>query len=167
VILALDLGTKTGWAAHAGGGFQRAQSGGTQNFAQGKFAGGGQRFLAFETLAERASQLADTPRRKSSSKRCGATSALTPRTSTGGLLAILTKWCEQRGIPYQGVPVGTIKKHATGKGNAKQAGHARRRRRRGASRPKDDNEADAIALLRWRLGAEMHRQPRRCSDDLD
>ena len=23
-----------------------------------------------------------------------------------------------RGVPYQGVPVGTVKRHATGKGNA-------------------------------------------------
>ncbi len=30
----------------------------------------------------------------------------------------LTAWCEHHNIPYQGVPVGTIKKHATGKGNA-------------------------------------------------
>ncbi|HWP26612.1 MAG TPA: hypothetical protein VNL39_09755 [Xanthobacteraceae bacterium] len=36
----------------------------------------------------------------------------------GGFLATLTAWCEQRGIPYQGVPVGSIKRHVTGKGNA-------------------------------------------------
>ena len=37
----------------------------------------------------------------------------------GGLLATLTSWCELRGIPYAAIPVGTIKKHATGKGNGK------------------------------------------------
>jgi hypothetical protein len=36
----------------------------------------------------------------------------------GGFMAHLTAWCEHHQIPYQGVPVGTIKKHATGKGNA-------------------------------------------------
>jgi len=36
----------------------------------------------------------------------------------GGLLATLTAWCEQRSIAYQGVPVGTIKRFITGKGNA-------------------------------------------------
>ncbi|MBT8166803.1 DUF882 domain-containing protein [Ruegeria litorea] len=30
-------------------------------------------------------------------------------------MATLTAWAELRGVPYQGVPVGTIKKHATGK----------------------------------------------------
>ena len=36
----------------------------------------------------------------------------------GGFMAHLTAWCEHHNIPYAGVPVGTIKKHATGKGNA-------------------------------------------------
>ena len=36
----------------------------------------------------------------------------------GGLLATLTAWCEQNVIPYQGVPVGTIKRFIAGKGNA-------------------------------------------------
>lgn len=40
----------------------------------------------------------------------------------GGLLAVLQAELESRRIPYEGIPVGTIKKHATGKGNAgKQA----------------------------------------------
>ena len=66
----------------------------------------------------------------------------------GGFLATLTAWCEHHSIAYSGVPVATIKKHATGKGNAsKQAviaamsalGH----------HPGCDNEADALALLAW------------------
>ena len=35
----------------------------------------------------------------------------------GGLMATLTAWAELRGVPYAGVPVGTIKRHATGKGH--------------------------------------------------
>lgn len=34
----------------------------------------------------------------------------------GGLQAILTKSCELAGVPYIGVPVGTVKKVATGRG---------------------------------------------------
>ena len=34
----------------------------------------------------------------------------------GGLMATLTAWAELRGVPYAGVPVGTIKRHVTGKG---------------------------------------------------
>lgn len=66
----------------------------------------------------------------------------------GGFLATLTAWCEHHSIPYQGVPVGTIKKHATGKGNAGKEDVITSVRARGHA-PVDDNEADALALLHW------------------
>jgi len=66
----------------------------------------------------------------------------------GGYMATLTSWCEQTSIPYQGVPVGTIKKHATGKGNAGKDEMIAAMQRLGYT-PKDDNEADALALLHW------------------
>ena len=68
----------------------------------------------------------------------------------GGLMATLTAWAELRGVPYQGVPVGTIKRHATGKGNAPKEAMIAAAHGRGFS-PADDNEADAIALLLWAL----------------
>lgn len=64
----------------------------------------------------------------------------------GGFMAHLTAWCEHHQIPYQGVPVGTIKKHATGKGNASKDAMIAAARERGLD-PQDDNEADALALL--------------------
>ena len=68
----------------------------------------------------------------------------------GGFLATLTAWCEHHQIPYQGVPVGTIKKHATGKGNASKDEMVASARARGHT-PVDDNEADALALLHWAI----------------
>ena len=68
----------------------------------------------------------------------------------GGWLAILTAWCEHHSIPYQGVPVGTIKRHVTGKGNASKDAVIAAVRARGFA-PADDNEADAIALLLWAI----------------
>ena len=68
----------------------------------------------------------------------------------GGLLATLTAWCEQHSLPYQGVPVGTWKKHACGKGNASKGEIIAAMRERGFE-PADDNEADAIAILLWAL----------------
>ena len=65
-------------------------------------------------------------------------------------MATLTAWAELRGIPYEGVPVGTIKRHATGKGNANKDVMMAAARARGFS-PADDNEADAIAILLWAL----------------
>ena len=68
----------------------------------------------------------------------------------GGFLATLTSWCEQQGIAYQGVPVGTIKRFIAGKGNADKAAVIRAVRARGFA-PADDNEADAIAILLWSI----------------
>jgi len=64
----------------------------------------------------------------------------------GGFLAVLSAYCEQHNIPYAGVPVGTIKRHWTGKGNASKADMIAAARARGYE-PSDDNQADALALL--------------------
>ena len=68
----------------------------------------------------------------------------------GGLLATLTAWCEHHQIPYQGVPVGTIKKHATGRGNASKDEMIAAMRALGHA-VTDDNEADALAILHWAI----------------
>jgi hypothetical protein len=68
----------------------------------------------------------------------------------GGLMATLTAWAELRGVPYAGVPVGTIKRQTTGKGNADKAAMLAAMRARGHA-PADDNEADAPALLLWAI----------------
>jgi len=70
-----------------------------------------------------------------------------------GFMGQLTAWCEHHGIPYQGVPVGTIKKHATGKGNASKDDMIAAARSRGHPTV-DDNEADALALLYWAVERE-------------
>ena len=62
--------------------------------------------------------------------------------------------------PYEGVPVGTIKKHATGKGNSGKskmiaAATGILIRVNGSDSPaivRDDNEADAICLLDYAVG---------------
>lgn len=65
----------------------------------------------------------------------------------GGALAVVTEWCEARHIPYEGVPVATIKKHATGKGNAKKPEMmAAASSKWPAMKLEDDNHADALWL---------------------
>lgn len=64
----------------------------------------------------------------------------------GGALAVVTGWCEQHQVPYTAVPVATIKKHATGKGNAKKDAMIAAAKAKGWA-PVDDNEADALWLL--------------------
>jgi hypothetical protein len=69
----------------------------------------------------------------------------------GGFLAELTSQCEESRITtYMGVPIQTIKKHATGKGNAKKGRMIQAARDRGWS-PVDDNEADALWLLDYAM----------------
>jgi Holliday junction resolvasome RuvABC endonuclease subunit len=48
------------------------------------------------------------------------------------------------------VPVGTIKRYVTGKGNADKQAVIAAVKALGFS-PADDNEADALALLHWAL----------------
>ena len=71
----------------------------------------------------------------------------------GGFMAHLTAWCEHHQIPYRGVPVGTIKRHATGRGNAGKGEVLSAMRERGHN-PADDNEADALAILYWAAAQE-------------
>jgi hypothetical protein len=143
-VLALDLGTTTGWAL-------RGQDGGitsgTMTFKPTRFEGGGMRFLRFRGwLAEVATLSGGMTRIVFEEVRAHA--GTDAAHIYGGFLATLTAWCEQQSIPYQGVPVGTIKRYATGKGNAHKAAMIAAIEARGF-RPADDNEADAIALLLW------------------
>ena len=62
-------------------------------------------------------------------------------------------WCEEWLTPYQGVPVGTIKLFATGKGNANKEMMIDSAQKCGYD-VVDDNQADAIHLLRYAIDAE-------------
>jgi hypothetical protein len=145
-ILALDLGTTTGWAMRGHDGLITT---GTASFKPGRYDGGGMRYLRFTnwlTELDRLSGPISAIWFEEIRRHAGTDAAHV----YGGLMATLTSWCEERGLAYQGVPVGTIKRHVTGKGNAdKQAVIAAVRDR--GFRPADDNEADAIAILLWAL----------------
>ncbi len=146
VVLALDLGTTTGWALQARDGLIAS---GTVSFRPSRYDGGGIRYLRFrgwlDQLAEDAGPIAAVHFEEV--RRHAGTDAAHVY---GGFLATLTAWAETAGIAYQGVPVGTIKRHATGKGNADKAAMMAAARARGF-RPADGNEADAIAILFWAL----------------
>ena len=145
-ILALDLGTTTGWALHH---LDGTISSGAEQFKPQRFEGGGMRYLRFkrwlnEVLA--GSGDINAVFFEEVRRHAGVDAAH----AYGGFMGHLTAWCEHHNIPYQGVPVGTIKKHATGKGNAGKAEMIAAVLRRGFT-PADDNEADALALLHWAI----------------
>jgi hypothetical protein len=145
-ILALDLGTTTGWALRAADGMITS---GTVSFRPSRYDGGGMRYVRFRAWLERLAADAGpigAIHFEEVRRHVGTDAAHV----FGGLLATLTAWAETAGVPYQGVPVGTIKRHATGKGNADKAAMIAAARARGFS-PADDNEADAIAILFWAI----------------
>jgi Holliday junction resolvasome RuvABC endonuclease subunit len=63
----------------------------------------------------------------------------------GGIVATLQQVCEARGLPYRAIPVGTVKKIATGKGNADKDAMIAAAKRLGYY-PETDDEADAIFI---------------------
>jgi Holliday junction resolvasome RuvABC endonuclease subunit len=141
-ILSLDLGTITGWAISDKTG--RITSG-TISFKSSRFEGGGMRYLRFSRWLEEVydiSEKIDVVCFEEVRRHLGVDAAH----AYGGFLASLTSWCEANDIPYEGVPVGTIKKFITGKGNAGKAEVIQAVKNKGHD-PKDDNEADALALL--------------------
>jgi hypothetical protein len=151
-ILALDLGQKTGWAVRNADG---AIASGTAEFKPGRFEGGGMVFLRFRAWLQDVDETA------------GGISAVyfeevrfhagvAAAHAYGGYLAHLTAWAEMNKIPYRGVPVGTIKRHVTGRGNADKAAVIAGVQRLGFH-PADDNEADALALLDWALKTGARR----------
>ena len=152
-VLCLDLGAKSGWALRSADG---AITSGTAEFKHDRYSGGGMRFLKFKQwlnqMLEAVGQI-DAIYFEEVRRHLGVDAAH----AYGGFLAHLSAWSEQHGIAYEGVPVGTIKRHATGRGNAGKAEVICAMQQRGYH-PGDDNEADALALLHWvidtRLGGE-------------
>lgn len=146
-ILALDLGTKLGWALrHADG---RIESG-MENFAPSASEGEGLRFLRFRAW------LHDTKRRL---ETAGETLALVQwerndflnpgafaAAVSFGMRAHLQAWCEHHKIPYPGTHSATIKKAVTGSGHAKKPAVRAAMRKLGFA-PGSTDEADALALL--------------------
>jgi hypothetical protein len=145
-LLTLDLGTHTGWALRSCDG---TVTSGTQHFQAHRFEGGGMRYLRFKRWLGEVKDAAgglDAVFVEEVRRHAGVDAAH----AYGGFLAHLTAWCEQHRIPYEGVPVGTIKKHATGLGNATKAAMVAAMQAKGYA-VGDDNEADALALLHWAL----------------
>ena len=144
VVLALDLGTSTGWALRSRSGLV---SSGSQSFKLGRFDGAGMRFLRFKRwLTElKSGEGIDVVHFEEVRRHLGADAAR----CYGGFFGVLTAWCEHHEIPYSGVSVGTIKKFATGSGNASKDQMIAAARTKWSVVTDCDDEADAVALLHF------------------
>ena len=149
-ILALDLGTTTGWALLE----RRSHEirSGSICFRQTHFDSSDSKFTRFKrwllnlkAIHEGFDHIVYEAVRNHNGTIAGQT--------YGGFMATLHLFGDHHKIPYEGVSVGTIKKFATGKGNANKFHMIKAMEERGYQ-PTDDNEADALALLYWAMAQE-------------
>lgn len=146
-ILALDLGTQTGWALHDGCTIRS----GSESFHAKKKERSGTRWMKFrrfliDTRYASTTNAIDAVYYEDVRRHIGTTAAHV----YGGFLATLEAWCEVNNVPLFPVGVGQIKKHATGKGNTKKQGMIDAAKNRGFEII-DDNHADALALLSYAI----------------
>lgn len=155
-ILALDLGTTMGWALGLRDGKLRS---GSESFAARRNEGPGQRWLKFQAwLGQQyhaAGELQAIYYELVMAHGGGKGKDGNPRGMNvaaahayGGFEAFLQAFADRNRIRLVGVGVGTIKKSATGRGNAKKEDVIAAMRARG-HRVIDDNHGDALALLEY------------------
>ena len=144
-ILALDLGTKCGWAVGSPTDPGPIRNG-VWNFQPTKFDSAGIRFSKFEEYL--AFEIAIAGIDKVVYEAVRNHMAIDAAHVYGGFMAILQAVCIKQGIPYEGVPVQTIKKHATGKGNADKKAMVKAAIKKWKNiNVTSDDQADALHLL--------------------
>ncbi|TXH18818.1 MAG: hypothetical protein E6R03_01535 [Hyphomicrobiaceae bacterium] len=147
-LLALDLGRFLGYARIIGG----QVISGHVDFApqkQRQFEGGGMRYLRFrQWLNKMHAMHAVDEVIYEEVRRHKATAAAH---AYGAYQSTLSSWCEEQGVPYSSVLPQAIKLFATGKAHAgKDLMIAAAYTQFGVD-TNNDNEADAVALLYYRL----------------
>lgn len=149
-LLALDFGADTGWAYYDSG----VISSGVWHLnkaSQSRFEGGGMKFVRFLRLL-RDLPLPDRVAFEEVRRHLGVNAAH----AYGGYLSHAQSWCEsaQPQVPYEGIPVSTIKIRATGKGNASKDEMIEAAKTLLKIVPTNDDEADALWILLLMLEAE-------------
>lgn len=137
-ILAIDIGTKLGWALLAQG---RIVSGGfDMRPAVGEKPG--LRFLKFRREFLSNFRQVQEVYFEEVRRHEGTHAAHV----YGGFWAILLAWCEENSIPYRGVEVSDWKKNLGISGRAKKTDVLEAMKERGFD-PKTEDEADALGIL--------------------
>lgn len=158
-FIALDLATRTGWAMAAlnPAGKLQIQSG-VESFApKAHIEGAGMRYLRFSRWLDEMHKMCPFERLAFEEVKQRPASVAAGH-MYGGFMATLTAWCEANSVPYEGVGVGVIKKYIAEKGNASKDEVKAAIKARGHD-PKDDNEADALALLYYLLSYATPSHP--------
>lgn len=139
--LALDLATRCGYAYRDDHDFVRF---GTWDFSPRPHNLPGFRFVALQAKLDRAYSMIRFVQVVYEDVQFSTDTRATQ--VWGGFLAAMQMWCDRRNVRYRGVHVATLKKHATGKGNADKEDMITAAKARGWN-VADDNQADACWLL--------------------
>ena len=147
ILLALDLGTSTGWCVGDAPDATVVLSG-VEKLRPGKYDSYGMGAVRFEAMLEKlhAGRRFDHVVYEAVRAHKGTDAAHV----YGGLMTTLQKWCEKRAIPCEGVAVGAIKKFATGKGNAGKDAMIAAVTAWGYQ-PETSDQADAVALFHAKI----------------
>lgn len=139
-VLAVDPGTACGYACRSG---LIVAASGVWNLRPNRFEGAGMRWLRLRShLADIGRLCAPTLVAYEEVRRHMGTDAAH---LYAGVVATLQAWCEDNAVPYTAIPVGTVKRTATGRGNADKAAMlAAARERWPEQNVTDDNQADAL-----------------------
>lgn len=152
LTLGIDPGTSCGWAALDASGARIAS--GVWSLAPRRHEGGGMRYLRFRRLLTEAVDDLYLTLPPGSALVPGAVAVAYEEVRRhlgtdaahvyGGILAALQMVCEERRVPYQGVAVATVKRLATGKGNANKSAMMAAARTRWPTIVPTEDEADAL-----------------------
>lgn len=149
-ILALDLGTKTGFALRRRDG---RMVHGTEEFTPRASWGPGQKWLRFRSwLSATITEHSITQIAFEDVKRHGPGQVLAAH-AYGGFRAMLEMVADQHRVALVPFGVGQIKKHWTGSGVAKKDDMLMQAKVRGFAAV-DDNNADALAILHLAIAKE-------------
>ena len=147
-ILAIDPGSRCGWALSEAGTVVTALSG-VWDLSTRRHEGAGMRMVHLERNLQQFQPWPELVVYEEVAAHKGVSAAHV----YGAIVGIVQLWCETRSIPYCGVPVGTLKKHATGKGNSDKDAMVLACAKRFVIQPAtlDHNRADALWLLDYAL----------------
>ena len=144
-VLALDLGINLGWATNNSV-IPSNWTSGVEDFSPQWSESAGMCMLRFKNWLDRITMMAQVTEihyEIVQGYRSGAAARV-----WAGFWSHLLSWCEEAAIPCSGVPVGTIKKFISGRGNCNKQAVIDAVKSRGHN-PIDHNEADANALLAY------------------
>lgn len=148
-FIGIDPGSNCGWAVLDESGAWVAS--GTWGLTGGRFDGAGMRFVRLDShVRELLSSGGETVLGFEEVRRHMGTDAAH---IYGGIVATVMRVCEELHVPYAGTPVGTVKRQATGRGNAGKDEMVETAEARWGVKVTDDNEADALWIAEvMRLG---------------